>query len=507
MSETTSSSIKKQSKQEKVPCNICCENYNNSTRAKITCSYCSFEVCRSCCETYMLSQDVCKCINTSCDKPFTQKFIRDNFTQTFISGPLKKHIEEILFQKEVALMPSTQCKVELKIKREQSTQRIKELDVLIQELYRERSMLAQFKKDGTYSENFVSNYTCFTKKCGDYKCKGFISSQWKCGVCQNYTCSKCHEFVGEHKLLDSHECIPENVSTVQLMNKDTKPCPGCSFKIYKIDGCDQMWCTNCHTAFSWKNGNIQKNIHNPHYYEWMRRTGGLARQPGDIPCGRELSHNLIIQLCSVLRTCGHTNYFTVIKPPNSRFSTGIIEYSEDFKFLTKHVERAMHISEVDIRERQNERNHSQKNEDNRIAYMRNHLSEEGFKASIIKNEMKYLYNLEMVQVLQLYCSTVTDISYRFIDNMKASKPNECDLSIIYEIDKLIEYCNELFLDICYSHRRHLFQFKKDGTYNVSDFIVNKKYLKKINSTEKDDPNISSSANAVEVEVEVEYEKK
>lgn len=53
--------------------------------------------------------------------------------------------------------------------------------------------------------------------------------------------------------------------------------------------CDQMWCVSCHTTFSWNTGQLLLNtvVHNPHYYEYLRRTnnGAVPREAGDVPCG------------------------------------------------------------------------------------------------------------------------------------------------------------------------------------------------------------------------------
>ncbi len=52
--------------------------------------------------------------------------------------------------------------------------------------------------------------------------------------------------------------------------------------------CDQMFCTECHTAFSWQTGAaVNGVIHNPHYYDYLRSLGnGTApRNAGDVPCG------------------------------------------------------------------------------------------------------------------------------------------------------------------------------------------------------------------------------
>jgi hypothetical protein len=56
-----------------------------------------------------------------------------------------------------------------------------------------------------------------------------------------------------------------------------------------LKNCSQMFCITCKTPWDWSTGKIVTNgpLHNPHYYEWMRKTGGGAapRNPLDVPCG------------------------------------------------------------------------------------------------------------------------------------------------------------------------------------------------------------------------------
>ena len=128
----------------------------------------------------------------------------------------------------------------------------------------------------------------FVRACPVNECRGFLSTAWKCGICENFTCSQCHEVKGKSRDAP-HVCLEENVETAKLLAKDTKPCPNCGTRIFKLNGCDQMWCTECHTGFSWSTGEVERgNIHNPHYYEFLRRNNGRGGQPReirDIPCG------------------------------------------------------------------------------------------------------------------------------------------------------------------------------------------------------------------------------
>lgn len=122
----------------------------------------------------------------------------------------------------------------------------------------------------------------FVRRCPAADCEGFLSTQWKCGLCDVKVCKECHECV-ENK--DTHRCDPALVESIKAVESEAKPCPKCAAMISKIDGCDQMWCTQCQTAFSWKTGKIETSVvHNPHYFQWMREHGNtLPRQPGDVP--------------------------------------------------------------------------------------------------------------------------------------------------------------------------------------------------------------------------------
>ena len=83
----------------------------------------------------------------------------------------------------------------------------------------------------------------------------FLSSGYKCAICEVRVCSKCHEIMGyTPNCKENHECNPDTVAAVEMIKQETKPCPQCTAPIFKISGCDQMWCTACNIAFSWRTG-------------------------------------------------------------------------------------------------------------------------------------------------------------------------------------------------------------------------------------------------------------
>jgi hypothetical protein len=112
-------------------------------------------------------------------------------------------------------------------------------------------------------------------------CAGFVDTLWKCGVCDTKVCSTCR-----HSKTEGHACNADDVATAAALAAECKSCPKCAAAISKVSGCDQMWCTLCHTTFSWNTGKIETSvIHNPHYFQWAAANGALPRNdlPG-VPC-------------------------------------------------------------------------------------------------------------------------------------------------------------------------------------------------------------------------------
>jgi hypothetical protein len=144
-------------------------------------------------------------------------------------------------------------------------------------------MILELEKLGR--EQSTKTEKSYTRPCPNKECRGFLNNHWKCGLCDSKVCKDCRETVGDA----DHKCDPNMVENVKTLDKECKACPKCKASIYKIEGCDQMFCTMCHTPFSWKTGLVVTGrIHNPHYFEMLRRTGRedeLLRDAQELNCG------------------------------------------------------------------------------------------------------------------------------------------------------------------------------------------------------------------------------
>ena len=223
-------------------CQICCEKTNKSTRVPVNCNYCEYSICRTCFQRYLLESSIDPhCMN--CKKIFTRDFLSSNCTSVFITKTYKTHRENVLLDREKCMLPATQPYVVIEKEREKIHLEIRKIEIYKNELQniihesneQIRGLYTQSRNLNVENVNTsVTEAKKFVRKCPMTECRGFLSSRWKCGTCETNICNKCNE----RKETDTeHICDPANVETMELLNKDTKPCPSCGTMISKISGC------------------------------------------------------------------------------------------------------------------------------------------------------------------------------------------------------------------------------------------------------------------------------
>ena len=321
---------------------------------------------------------------------------------------LKKHKENVLFDREVAMLPATQTEVERMI-------HIKELqdqyNKMRQEMIKLRSAMnlvctsIRAVSSGTISRE---NEKKFVQACPGENCKGFLDSKWHCGLCSSNVCSECFAIKPTDK---DHVCDPNDVETAKTIRKDSKPCPSCGTFIFKIDGCSQIWCTSCKTAFDWRTGAIEtKNIHNPHYYEWLRQMQkkgeNVPREYGDVRCGGlpalwQINKLKNTELLNIYRVLSHVVHV---------------------EMLSYRVPRVVNALDV--------------NRHLRIKYMMNTISKEQFKVSLQRSEKNNKRKLAIYQVLEMFHDVGSEYMRAVVEDR-----TKCN-SIISQFTSIREYFND-----------------------------------------------------------------
>ena len=86
------------------------------------------------------------------------------------------------------------------------------------------------------------------------------------------------------KLKKAHGCQQDDVDSVKEIRQHSRACPSCKARIFRISGCDTMWCTQCNTGFNWRTGMViadAKDLHNPHYIDFVRHNPGFQYRQQD----------------------------------------------------------------------------------------------------------------------------------------------------------------------------------------------------------------------------------
>jgi len=225
-------------------CNICCEKYNKSLNTKITCEFinCNYEACKSCVRTYLLSTtNDPHCMN--CKNPWQPKFLIENLNRSYIENDYKKHRKQLLVDREISRTPELMNLVERTKLVEENEEELKKLNeeyIKARKLFNELGEKVSEKRLTIHriktGEDNKEERKKFIMPCPGDNCKGYLSTQYKCEICKLFTCPDCFEIIGYSKE-DHHVCKQDNIKSAEMIKKETKGCPKCGVRIFKISGC------------------------------------------------------------------------------------------------------------------------------------------------------------------------------------------------------------------------------------------------------------------------------
>ena len=383
-----------------IECNVCCD----TKKGTAICPACKFECCTTCLQTYIMSGiGLARCMNTAtppgCSHAFSASFLINTFGGRWYEREYRDFQTKVIMEREQALFPSTMPLIDLirdfqaksKVS-DEAYNKLKEYDNIHNpgaytlqwetaegEKNKERRVLIiEFeiaREEMNAASRLVHSYPdvsmvketqkLYIQACPKDGCRGMIGDDMICGVCYIHICGKCRVLSAP-----GHQCKEEDIATAKEMAKNTKPCPSCAAPIYKISGCDQMWCVMCKNAFSWSTGRIENGaVHNPHYFDWLTSGRATARVDGDecVLLPRDQVNKALLAaiggkntyVFNTMRSLASTHlarifqengrYDNILYKTRAEYIMGDIDYAKWSKLVMynrKHQERSAVISEV-----------------------------------------------------------------------------------------------------------------------------------------------------------------
>lgn len=291
-------------------CSICAVSFNASTHKQVPFNCCGLSVCKACVRKFLVTdQKMPRCMG--CSVGLKKDFLVEHLNFNWVKQVFTPFHSETLLQLALKRLPAAMPLAEAEQKRAELRAQNTKYEADIVKLTRQVNRLRDAQKANEYRirgedvplrlrNDLVTEGTGivadvkkkFTMRCPNNGCNGFLSTAYKCGLCNRNTCADCLVVLATGE--DAHVCVESDKASAKMIKTETRACPTCGQRIFKNGGCDQMFCTNplsdgsgvCGTAFSYKTGEIEKGvIHNPHYYELLRLGGNVPRNIGDVRCG------------------------------------------------------------------------------------------------------------------------------------------------------------------------------------------------------------------------------
>ena len=375
-------------------CYICDKNHDTWTtrRTSTACNICNIVICKYCLPIYSICNNK-KCCNCSSD--LDPEYLFSNLPTTFYNKFIKEKKRKLKIE-EQEIRENTFPTILSLIKQKLSlSHKLIELAVDILKISGEINTTKQIK-----------DRAVFVKKCPNNDCRGFLSSSWKCGLCEKFFCKDCHKEKNEDHVCDESEKL-----TISMLKKDTKPCPQCGMPIDRYTGCSQVWTPCCKIAFDWNTGKIDKGrIHSPEYYDFLRRTEGFVpREREDNICGGD------VDMYALHRA---------IKNKNQKRVDRCMSHHRQFMHVVHYIIPLLPTTPDSF----------EKN-DLGIKYMLKEIDETKWQFELKKRIKKSEKNHHILNILSMYRNVMNDLFKNLIEDNKST-------IFIDNANKLTKYTNE-----------------------------------------------------------------
>jgi hypothetical protein len=314
----------------------------------------------------------------------------------------------VLLDRERSLLPATQPLVEVEMRRRErerlkreALERVNELKRLLEAAKRVYYQHLHDRTNDATEAAVATERRAFVAACPDEGCRGFLSTQYKCGTCLKRFCVACREPKPDDA---THECDSGVVETMALIRRECRPCPNCGTAISRVSGCDHMWCTSCETGFSYVTGQriSDRQNTNPHMYERMRQLqqqaapqGGESRRPQPEAevgggCGERASWPFVDRA-----RCG-----------------------PQLAFLLPMHHCGRHVEAVTLPAL---RSHNADTAELRVRYCLKDIDDKRFSSLLQQHERKRELNLEKMQVLEVFVL----LAFEFFAALRDRPANDC----------------------------------------------------------------------------------
>lgn len=454
-------------------CSICC---NEQNKKFIVCNFCnnvnSDEIkiitCQNCVKKYLLEEQTeAKCM--ICKRQWHNSFLYQSFKKSFLHTDYRSHLKNLWIEREKSLIPSTIPYVKAHQQLNQLNQRVNDVrqeietkEQQIKNLKQEIYLLENQKVDlkvflGHIDESNSKVELDLLMPCSKENCKGLVEkSTGKCVSCDQEFCKICFDSVTNDQQEGKHECDKIKMLSGKEINHNTKPCPKCATRIYKIDGCDMMFCTNCKVSFSWSKGSLLNGpIHNPHYFDWIHQQSLQISQST-----QNITQNFQYANCDEV-----PDYIQHFFEPFEIISKGESHRYQCFDVLRNIIRSVVHFKMVELiwYTRETTVNHELQMRNLRIYFVLDKISQDGFVKSILLSERKRQKLIIVRNVIESYVNATNDclhnLSRYLIDtasNLQNISPTSNLVSQVLQkiadsVDQMIQirtYANETLQNEC-----------------------------------------------------------